>query len=111
MAPQVLGKYILSTSAHDDAITCLAFSIKVEYIAIGRLDGKLQIFNLVDGQLHYTMVAPSPIKSLIWLPGAEQTLVCGCQSGILINIIIRAGVSNLLRPHRILVMHYIRRIP
>lgn len=98
MTPRIQGKFLLSSSAREDAITCLAFSIGGEYIAIGGLDGKLQIFDLANGQLHYSIVAPSPIKSLIWLPGAEQTLVCACQSGILINIIVRAGVSNLLRP-------------
>lgn len=101
MATQVLGKYCLSPAC-DDAISCLAFSINGEYIATGGLDRKLQIFYLGDGQLHYVMVAPSPIKSLIWLPGAEGMLVCACQSGMLINIIIRAGVSNLLRPRGII---------
>ena len=96
MPLQFRGKYNLSSSAREDAITCLAFSIQNDYIAIGGLDGKLQIFALADGQLHYTIVAPSPIKSLIWFPGVEQTLVCACQSGILINIIIRAGVSSRL---------------
>lgn len=101
----------MSSAAREDAITCLAFSINGNYIAIGGLDGKLQIFDLSDGQLHYTIVTPSPIKSLKWLSGAEQTLVCACQSGILIDIIIRAGVSNLLRPRGILLTHHILRIP
>ena len=96
MPLQFRGKYNLSSSAREDAITCLAFSIQSDYIAIGGLDRKLQIFALADGQLHYTILAPSPIKSLIWLPGAEQPLICACQSGILINVIIRAGVSSRL---------------
>ncbi len=107
MALQFRGKYLLSSSTREDAITCLAFSTKGDYIAIGGLDRKLQIFPLADGQLHYSIIAPSPIKSLIWLPGAEQTLVCACHSGILINIIIRPGVSNHLHPR----LGYYSRIP
>lgn len=98
MTLQFRGKYLLSSSAREDAITCLAFSINGDYIAIGGLDRKLQIFALADGQLHYSIIAPSAIKSLIWIPGAEQTLVCACHSGILVNIIIRGGVSNHLHP-------------
>src|ERR1700744_64980 len=88
------GKFLLSSSEREDAITCVAFSIKGDYIAIGGLDRKLQIFALTDGKLHYSIIAPSPLKSLIWLPGAEPMLVCACLSGILINIIIRPGVSG-----------------
>ncbi|KAH9010834.1 WD40-repeat-containing domain protein [Lactarius hengduanensis] len=62
-----------------------------DYIASGGLDRKLQIFSLADGRLHYSVVTPSPIKSLIWLPGPEQMLVCACNSGILINVTIFAG--------------------
>ncbi|KAH8996084.1 WD40-repeat-containing domain protein [Lactarius hatsudake] len=90
MVLQFHGKYQLS-SAHDDAITCVAFSGGGDYIASGGLDRKLQIFSLADGRLHYLVVTPSPIKSLIWLPGPEQMLVCACNSGILINVTIFAG--------------------
>ncbi|KAI9457246.1 hypothetical protein BJY52DRAFT_1273588 [Lactarius psammicola] len=90
MALQFRGKYQLS-SAHDDAITCVAFSGKGDYIASGGLDRKLQIFSLADGRLHYSVIAPSPIKSLIWLPGPEQMLVCACTSGVLVNVTILAG--------------------
>lgn len=96
MTLQFRGKYLLSSPARGDAITCLAFSIKGDYIAVGGLDQRLQIFALADGQLHYSIIAPSPIKSLIWLSGAEQTLVCACHSGILINIVIRPGVSTFI---------------
>ncbi|KAH9168279.1 WD40-repeat-containing domain protein [Lactarius sanguifluus] len=85
MVLQFHGKYQLS-SAHDDAITCVAFSGGGDYIASGGLDRKLQIFSesLADGRLHYSVVTPSPIKSLIWLPGPEKI-------GILINVTIFAG--------------------
>ena len=72
MPLQFHGKYNLSSSPREDAITCLAFSVQSDYITIGGLDRMLQIFALADGQLHYTIVAPSPIKLLIWLPNAEQ---------------------------------------
>lgn len=95
MAYQFSGKYQL-TSAHDCAITCVAFSGKGDYIASGGLDRKLQIFSLADGRLHYSVITPSPIQSLIWLPGSEKMLVCACNSGILINVTIFAGVSSHL---------------
>lgn len=95
MAVQFRGIYQL-TSTHDCAITCVAFSGKGDYIASGGLDRKLQIFSLADGRLHYSVITPSPVKSLIWLPGFEQMLVCACNSGILINVTILAGVSNCL---------------
>jgi WD40 repeat protein len=98
MALQFRGKYQLLSSAHNDSITCVAFSIKGDYIAFGGLERKLQIFSLADGELHYSIITPSPIKSLIWLPGAEQTLVCACHSGILINMVVRPGVRNRLSP-------------
>lgn len=91
------GKYVLSPPTREDAITCLAFSIKGDYVASGGLDQKLQIFALADGKLHYSIITPNPIKSLIWLSGAEQTLVCACHSGVLINIIIRPAVSGHIR--------------
>jgi len=87
MTLQFRGKYRLSSAA----ISCVSFSVKGDYIACGGLDQKLQIFSLADGQLHYSIVTPSPIKSLIWLPAAEQVLVCACHSGILVNIIICPG--------------------
>ena len=90
------GKYLLASPMHGDTITCVAFSILGDYIAIGGLNQRLHIFSLADGKLHYSIISPSPIKSLIWLPGAEQVLVCACHSGILINIIVRPGVSNHL---------------
>jgi WD40 repeat protein len=92
------GKYLLKPPTHEDAITspCVAFSVHGDFIAIGGLDRKLHIFSLACGKLHYSIVSPSPIKSLIWLPGTEQMLVCACLSGILMNIIIRPGVRNRL---------------
>lgn len=90
------GKYLLTPPTRKDAITCVAFSVHGDYIAIGGLDRKLHIFSLANGQLHYSIVCPSHIKSLIWLPGTEQMLVCACHSGILMNIIVRPGVSNRL---------------
>ena len=72
----------------------MAFSVDGDYIAVGGLKSRLHIFSLADGQLHYSITTPSPIKALVWLPGAEQTLVCACHSGILINIIVRPGVST-----------------
>lgn len=92
------GKCVLSPPTREDAITCLAFSIKGDYVASGGLDRRLHIFALADGKLHYSIVTPSPIKSLIWLPGAEQTLVCACHNGVLINIIIRPAVSGRIPP-------------
>ena len=88
------GKYDLSSSTHEDSITCVAFSIKGDYVASGGLGQTLQIFSMDDGKLHYSIVTTSPIKSLIWLPGAEQTLLCGCHSGIILNITIRPGVCG-----------------
>ncbi|KAH9058169.1 WD40-repeat-containing domain protein [Lactarius vividus] len=87
------GKYLLTPPTRKDAITCVAFSVHGDYIAIGGLDRKLHIFSLANGQLHYSIVCPSHIKSLIWLPGTEQMLVCACHSGILMNIIVRPGDS------------------
>ena len=95
MAVQFRGIYQL-TSTHDCAITCVAFSDKGDFIASGGLDRKLQIFSMADGRLHYSVITPSPVKSLIWLSGSEQMLVCACNSGILINVTIVAGVSNRL---------------
>ena len=94
MTLQFRGKYQLLSSVHRDAITCVAFSIKGEYVAAGGLGRRLRIFSLDNGKLHYSIVLTSSIKSLIWLPGAEQTLLCACHSGILINIIIRPGVRD-----------------
>ena len=91
MALEFHGKYQLA-STHDSTITCVAFSGKGDYIASGGLDWKLLIFSSADGQLHYSVTTPSPIKSLIWLPGSEQVLVCACHNGILINVTILAGV-------------------
>ena len=91
---QFHGKYLLTSPTHEDTITCVAFSVHGDYIAIGGLNQRLHIFSLADGQLHYSIIFPSPIKSLIWLPGAEQTLVCACHSGILMNIIVHPGVSK-----------------
>ena len=97
MALQFQGKYQLLSSIPEDSITCVAFSIKGDYVASGGSGQRLQIFSLDDGELHYSIVTTSPIKSLIWLPGAEQTLLCACHSGILINIIIRPGVRGHIR--------------
>jgi len=96
MALHFRGKYQLlsSASVHEDSITCVAFSIKGDYVASGGHGQRLQIFSLDDGKLHYSIVTTSPIKSLIWLPGAEQTLFCACHSGILMNIVIRPGVRG-----------------
>ncbi len=91
MALQFRGKYRLSSSG---TIACVAFSTKGDYIATGSLDGKLQIFSMADGQLHYPLLAPSPIKSLIWLSGPELMLVCACNCGMIINVTILVGVSN-----------------
>lgn len=102
MALKFRGKYQLSSPAHDGSITCVAFSIKGDYIAVGGLGRRLRIFSLDDdGKLHYSIVTPSSIKSLVWLSGAEQTLVCACQSGILMNIVICPGVCGHFhqRPH------------
>ncbi|KAI9434626.1 WD40-repeat-containing domain protein [Lactarius indigo] len=93
MPIQFRGKYLLTHPTREDAITCVAFSIHGDFIAIGGLDRKLHIFSLANGQLHYSIVSPSHIKSLIWLPGTEQTLVCACYSGILMNIVVRPGDS------------------
>src|SRR6267142_2090740 len=88
MALQFRGKYQLSygSTAHEGSITCVAFSIKGDYVTIGGLGQRLCIFSLDDGKLHYSIVTPSSIKSLIWLSGAEQMLVCACRSGILMNV-------------------------
>ena len=93
MSLQFRGKYILTPPTREDTITCVAFSVHGDYIAIGSLHRKLHIFSLANGQLHYSIACPSPVKSLIWLPGTEQVLVCACHSGLLMNIIIRPGVS------------------
>lgn len=98
MTTKFKGKFVLSSSAREDAITCLAFSTKGDYIAVGGLHQKLQIFALSDGKLHYSIDAPSPITSLVWLPGGEQTLVCACHSGVLINIVIRPALSGHIHP-------------
>jgi WD40 repeat protein len=92
MTLQFRGKYHLS-HADENAVTCVAFSVNGDYLASGGLGQKLQIFSLADGQLHYSITTPSPIKSLIWLPAVKQVLVCACHSGILMNVIIRPGVS------------------
>ena len=102
MALQFLEKYQLSSSVHEDSITCVAFSIKGVYIASG--GRTLRIFSLDDGKLHYSIITTSSVKSLVWLPGPEQTLLCAYQSGILMNITIRPGVcshiySYMLRSH------------
>ncbi|HET8852380.1 MAG TPA: hypothetical protein VFN02_07630, partial [Ktedonobacteraceae bacterium] len=96
MALKFRGKYWLLSSVHEDSITCVAFSIKGDYVASGGLGRRLQIFSLDNGKLHYSIVTTSSIKSLIWLPGpgAEQTLLCACHSGILMNIIIHPGVRD-----------------
>ncbi len=96
MPIQFRGKYLLTHPTCEDVITCVAFSVHSDYIAIGGLDRKLHIFSLANGQLHYSIVSPSYIKSLIWLPGTEQMLVCACYSGILMNIIVCPGVSTTL---------------
>lgn len=104
MPLQFCGKCLLKSPTHGDAITCVAFSVHGDYIAIGGLNQRLHIFSLADGKLHYSIISPSSIKALVWLPGAEQTLVCACHSGILINIIVRPGVSALTlnrNPHRL----------
>ena len=88
------GKYMLTPASREGAITCAAFSVHGDYIAIGGLDRKLHVFSLDNGQLHYSVGSPGPIKSLIWLPGTEQTLVCACHGGILMNVVIRPGVST-----------------
>jgi WD40 repeat protein len=94
MPLQFHGKYLLTSPTYEDTITCVAFSVHGDYIAVGGLNQRLHIFSLANGQLHYSIIFPSPIKSLIWLPGAEQTLVCACHSGILMNIIVHPGVSK-----------------
>ena len=96
MALKFRGKYQLLSPVHEDSITCVAFSIKGDYVASGGLGRRLHIFSLDDGKLHYSIVTTSSIKSLIWLPGpgAEQTLLCACHSGILMNIVIRPGVRD-----------------
>lgn len=107
MSLQFHGKYILTPPTCADTITCVAFSVHSDYIAIGGLDRKLHIFSLANGQLLYSIVSPSPIKSLIWLPETEQVLICACLCGILMNVIICPGVSDrldlMLRwdPHRL----------
>jgi len=98
MALHFRGKYQLLSSAHEDSITCVAFSTKGDYVASGGLGRRLQIFSLDNGKLHYSIVTTSSIKSLIWLPGAEQTLLCVCHSGILMNITIRPGVCGNNHP-------------
>jgi WD40 repeat protein len=97
MATQFRGKYRLS-SVRKDAITCVAFGVKGDYIAVGGLDRKIQIFSLADGQLHYSIITPSPIQGLIWLPAAatEPVLVCACHNGMLVNIMVRPGVSSIV---------------
>jgi WD40 repeat protein len=95
---QLRGKYQLSSTAHEGSITCVAFSIKGDYIAIGWLGRRLQIFSLDDGKLHYSIVTPSSTKSLVWLSGAGQMLVCACHSGILMNIILCPGVRGHIHP-------------
>ena len=94
MALHFRGKYQLLPSVHEDSITCVAFSIKGDYVAAGGLGRRLQIFSLDDGKLHYLIVTTSSIKVLIWFPGAEQMLLCACHSGILMNIVIRPGVRG-----------------
>ncbi|KAG2124080.1 WD40-repeat-containing domain protein [Suillus cothurnatus] len=78
--------YILThtlVKGHADSINCLSFSLCGSYLASGADDYRLLIWRVQDGSLLYEIMFESAVNAVIWDPCSEDTIICGCNDGLL----------------------------
>jgi WD40 repeat protein len=78
--------YILThtlVKGHADSINCLSFSLCGSYLASGADDYRLLIWRVQDGSLLYEIMFESAVNAVIWDPCSGDTIICGCNDGLL----------------------------
>ncbi|KAI0827479.1 WD40-repeat-containing domain protein [Trametes gibbosa] len=84
-------RYLESTRlnhGHSSGVTALAFSARATHIASAGLDGKVCIWNPLDGRLLHVFSSPVPVLSLTWVKPSEDTVICGLQDGTVVSLVI-----------------------
>jgi len=78
-------KHTLSHT-HSESVNCLEFSSSGEFLASGSDDHSLIIWNVSTGQDLYHILFDSPVTALLWHPSREQTIICGCEDGTIVQM-------------------------
>lgn len=63
------------------ALNCLSFSPFGEFLASGRQDGKIGIWDIKGGRYIHCIDARSPILCISWDPVRRSRIFCGLQNG------------------------------
>ncbi|OBZ73424.1 hypothetical protein A0H81_07119 [Grifola frondosa] len=71
------------TSGHCATVNHVSFSPNGNYVASGGDDNTLNIWSLVDGSLLYKLLFQTPVDCLLWHPRISDTIIIGCQNGLL----------------------------
>ncbi|GBE90239.1 hypothetical protein SCP_1900880 [Sparassis crispa] len=77
-----------SLGLHSEGVTCVDIDPTGKYVAAGGSDGRIFISNLDDGRLHHLVLTRSPVTAVIWVEADWPTLICCCQSGIILTVVI-----------------------
>lgn len=62
-------------------VNCLSFSPFGEYLASGREDGTIAIWDTQDGKYLHCIDVKSPVLCLAWDPVRRSRIFCGLQNG------------------------------
>ena len=69
---KLVHKYFLGDVEKHNATFCVRFDPNVKYLAAGKGDGTIQIFNTLTGKMTYSlnvgMEEPKPMTNLVWRP-------------------------------------------
>ncbi|KAL6303834.1 hypothetical protein BKA93DRAFT_826261 [Sparassis latifolia] len=94
-----------SLGLHSEGVTCVDIDPTGKYVAAGGSDGRIFISNLDDGRLHHLVLTRSPVTAVIWVEADWPTLICCCQSGIILTVVITLDTLDATyfraRNHRI----------
>lgn len=103
MHPQVEEYTLLRTlEGFEDSINCLQFSSQGQWLAAGGDDGRLAIFDIRGGEnADISLVAPTPVTSLLWHPVEPNTIFVGYSSGA---IFLYHIAIEVLRPYLCMVL-------
>lgn len=94
--PRKYQRILGLSNEHTKGIASVAFSPEGSYIATAGLDGKVCWWRMEDGELLYVWTGNSAILSLAWVPGREDSIICGLQDG---NVGMLQATSVCLHPH------------
>lgn len=76
--------YLPHNTLDDDrtaALNCLSFSPFGEYLAGGREDGKISIWDTENGRYTHCVDVKSPVVCISWDPARRSRIFCGLQNG------------------------------